>query len=561
MASSVQSTSDGHNSSFSSSTRSHTTDTTSATQSTFVNINDEQGTTMENKGNNNIKKAIELYQAALKGDWEAAKGIFKEDSSWITKKITIKKNTALHVAAAAKRIGFVEELVKLYCSNNHDLFIKNGEGHTALFYAAISGVVRIAEAIVKNDDQRPGNSDVNYAHLIEYYVPLLTAVIYKRKEMASYLFSLSKEVLQPEQQFQLLLATIDSDYYDIALDILKVKSGLAKWREKENGDTALHLLARKPYAIGSSNQLSCLKKYISRFNRVYKTALMQTLAHQVVECLCKFVVENLPEPELRKFITTPSSLLHDAARVGNVEFLIILIRSYPDFIWIADKDSKTIFHVAVEYRQENVFSLIHEIGGVKDFIVNGFNQKNDCNILHLVGMLASPYRLSKVSGTALQMQYEFRWFKEVEEMVTPSHCKMKIKRDQPKDQKPGDQPRRKDDVIDGRTTREPVRKDDDIYGLTPRELFSKKHEDLREKGEEWIRKTANSCMLVATLITTMVFAASFTVRGGNGDYEDVISILQTNVAFKVFIVFDVAALHAWRWLSARPSLLRMIKQR
>ncbi|KAL4012307.1 hypothetical protein IC575_029405 [Cucumis melo] len=288
---------------------------------------------------------------------------------------------------------------------------------------------------------------------------------------------------------------------------------------------------------------------------------MQTLAHQVVECLCKFVVENLPEPELRKFITTPSSLLHDAARVGNVEFLIILIRSYPDFIWIADKDSKTIFHVAVEYRQENVFSLIHEIGGVKDFIVNGFNQKNDCNILHLVGMLASPYRLSKVSGTALQMQYEFRWFKEVEEMVTPSHCKMKIKRDQPKDQKPGDQPRRKDDVIDGRTTREPVRKDDDIYGLTPRELFSKKHEDLREKGEEWIRKTANSCMLVATLITTMVFAASFTVRGGNGDYEDVISILQTNVAFKVFIVFDVAALHAWRWLSARPSLLRMIKQR
>lgn len=127
-------------------------------------------------------------------------------------------------------------------------------------------------------------------------------------------------------------------------------------------------------------------------------------------------------------------------------------------------------------------------------------------------------------------------------MVTPSHCKMKIKRDQPKDQKPGDQPRRKDDVIDGRTTREPVRKDDDIYGLTPRELFSKKHEDLREKGEEWIRKTANSCMLVATLITTMVFAASFTVRGGNGDYEDVISILQTNVAFKVFIVFDVAAL-------------------
>ena len=37
---------------------------------------------------------------------------------------------------------------------------------------------------------------------------------------------------------------------DIALDILKVKSELEKERKKENGDTTLHLLARKPYAIG-----------------------------------------------------------------------------------------------------------------------------------------------------------------------------------------------------------------------------------------------------------------------------------------------------------------------
>ena len=78
---------------------------------------------------------------------------------------------------------------------------------------------------------------------------------------------------------------------------------------------------------------------------------------------------------------------------------------------MVDDDNKTIFHVAAENRQEDVFSLIHEIGEMNDFLVNGYNEKNNCNILHLVGMLASPYRLSEVSGSALQMQYEFRWFK------------------------------------------------------------------------------------------------------------------------------------------------------
>ena len=38
---------------------------------------------------------------------------------------------------------------------------------------------------------------------------------------------------------------------------------------------------------------------------------------------------------------------------------------------------------------------------------------------------------------------------------------------------------------------------------------------LRADGEKWTKDTANYCMLVATLITTMVFAATFTVPGGS----------------------------------------------
>lgn len=53
---------------------------------------------------------------------------------------------------------------------------------------------------------------------------------------------------------------------DIALDILKKKPELAKERVEENGETALHLLARKANAIGSSNKLCFWKKYINSRN-------------------------------------------------------------------------------------------------------------------------------------------------------------------------------------------------------------------------------------------------------------------------------------------------------
>ena len=51
-------------------------------------------------------------------------------------------------------------------------------------------------------------------------------------------------------------------------------------------------------------------------------------------------------------------------------------------------------------------------------------------------------------------------------------------------------------------------------GLTPGDLFIKEHEELKKKGETWVKDNASSCMIVATLITTVVFGAAITVPGG-----------------------------------------------
>jgi magnesium-transporting ATPase (P-type) len=92
-------------------------------------------------------------------------------------------------------------------------------------------------------------------------------------------------------------------------------------------------------------------------------------------------------------------------------------------------------------------------------------------------------------------------------------------------------------------------------GKTPKDLFTKTHEKLHKDGEKWMRGTAMHCMLVATLIATVVFAAIFTVPGGNQQeegkhQEEGTPILLKHNWFLVFFISDSIAL-----LSSSTSIL------
>jgi hypothetical protein len=50
---------------------------------------------------------------------------------------------------------------------------------------------------------------------------------------------------------------------------------------------------------------------------------------------------------------------------------------------------------------------------------------------------------------------------------------------------------------------------------TPKNLFIEKHKDLLKEGETWMKSIATSCMVVAALIATLVYAAVFSLPGGN----------------------------------------------
>ncbi|GKC69204.1 ankyrin repeat-containing domain, PGG domain protein, partial [Tanacetum coccineum] len=125
---------------------------------------------------------------------------------------------------------------------------------------------------------------------------------------------------------------------------------------------------------------------------------------------------------------------------------------------------------------------------------------------HEVGKSAKRKRLQDVLGVAFQMQRELLWFREVESMIPPSY-------------------------------RERNKKD----GLTPHELFTKEHNDLVVKGEEWMKGTTNQCMVAGALIATVVFAAAFTVSGGYNQTSG-IPVFKTEATFMAFVVADAISL-------------------
>ncbi|KAJ0818002.1 putative PGG domain, ankyrin repeat-containing domain superfamily [Helianthus annuus] len=198
-------------------------------------------------------------------------------------------------------------------------------------------------------------------------------------------------------------------------------------------------------------------------------------------------------------------MLFVAAEFGNREFVVELIWLYPDLIWKVDDNNQSIFHVAVAHRHEGIYNLLYEIGSMKD-LISPLRDRNDNNMLHLVGKCAKQKRLEDVSGVALNVQRELLWFKA---MIPPAY-------------------------------RERKNKD----GLTPYELFRKEHKDLVDQGEKWLRDMANHCMVIDCLITAMVFAAAYTFPGGYRQTEDKYNgfpVFLSKPSFLVFVLADVVS--------------------
>ncbi|KAK0597677.1 hypothetical protein LWI29_027516 [Acer saccharum] len=254
------------------------------------------------------------------------------------------------------------------------------------------------------------------------------------------------------------------------------------------------------------------------------TKLKNKCAVELVHHVCK-QLSSMSFLEIFNFLQVPYSIMGDAVKGGNEEVVRTLLQYFPDLIDIEAMPQRNILQAAIEYRQEKITNIMKEIYSTTLIThLCAFMMASENTTLHLVGKLAPTFKLFSVSGAALQMQRELQWFKEVEKII-----KFPVLRDKKNEE-----------------------------DKTANDVFRIAHEGLAEKGEKWMKDTANSCMLVSTLIATVLFAAAFTVPGGNNNDNGIPIFLRTN-AFAVFAIS--AALGLFSSLTSLLNFLSILTAR
>ncbi|KAK4399537.1 hypothetical protein Sango_1429200 [Sesamum angolense] len=140
-----------------------------------------------------------MYQAAMKGDWQAAAVLLQRNPNLASAQITESGDTALHMAAAT----------------SHEI--------------PASGIVEIAAVMREKNENLitcPGNNEMK---------PLYIAASLGNKDMVSYHYKFTRvKDLSITEWFDFLIATIRNNMHDTALDILNKNSDgtLATMRTK-----------------------------------------------------------------------------------------------------------------------------------------------------------------------------------------------------------------------------------------------------------------------------------------------------------------------------------------
>lgn len=448
-----------------------------------------------------LKFCVPLHKYGLEGNWTEAEVILEKDERLKHAAITSGWSTLLHVAAGANHVHFVEELLQLL--TDEQISLQDGKGNTAFCFAVASGNMRIVELLIKRNPHLPRIRGG------EGHTPLKFALMQGKCYMAQFLYDKTRQVFEESDTESLFFTCVKTGNYHMALQMAREWPNLA-WARDKNKDTALHLLALNQNPMDSC----CHSPHLPNPIKI-NPGMNQLVIFQLVNYLWNTMLHEKTIPEAIKIIGEPYQVLFDAAEVGNFGFLSELISAHPSLIWEVDNKNQSIIHTAVSYRHASIFNLVHEIGSQKDLIVTYIvkednpsssspKTKNN-NLLHLAAKLAPPDQLELVSGAALQMCLEIIWFKEVKKIMPPSYVIMK-----------------------------------NSDGLTAKELFTAEHEGLRKKGEEWMKRTAEFCILIATVIATAVFSAAINIPGGIDDATKKPNYLN-QTSFLVFAISDGAA--------------------
>nr|XP_048319579.1 uncharacterized protein LOC125418913 [Ziziphus jujuba var. spinosa] len=160
--------------------------------------------------------------------------------------------------------------------------------------------------------------------------------------------------------------------------------------------------------------------------------------------------DNNNPPPLIPTSTTPLLI---ATSTGIVEIVNGILEEYPQAVEHVSDQGLSIMHVAIRYRQRDIFERVKKMKIPMTRLVRRIDN-NGYTLLHhvsdmthrSVGMLPNP---------AFQLQDELKWFQQ--------------------------------------------------GGQTAQEFFEKSHADLLKEAQNWLKRTSEFCSIIVVLIATLAF--------------------------------------------------------
>ncbi|KAK0579960.1 hypothetical protein LWI29_034025 [Acer saccharum] len=212
-------------------------------------------------------------------------------------------------------------------------------------------------------------------------------------------------------------------------------------------------------------------------------------------------LKEIPIEEDNKPVETP---LLAATRTGVIELVKEILKEHPQAVEHVSHKKQNILHVAASYRRRDIFDHVKKMEMPTSRLILGIDE-DGYTVLHHVADNKN-YTGGTSPGPAYQLQEELEWFESVEEIM-PSY----------------------------------FTQHHDKNNKTAKELFREKHETQLKAAQQWIKETSQSCSGVAVLVSTVVFAAAFTVPGGNDEKEG-FPLLLHSPFFMSFTLTDVVSL-------------------
>ncbi|KAL9413127.1 hypothetical protein AB3S75_041740 [Citrus x aurantiifolia] len=457
---------------------------------------------------------------------------------------TIHDDTVLHMATYTKKSDLVIKLLDELPDQSLDKMTRqNKAGNTILHETATSNhALPVAYKVLRKAPGLLGMRNNNGE------TALLRAARYGKVDIFNFLagkisgydHATRLPFLHRNDKTNVLHIAILSLHFDLALLIANDYKYLIDEKDVD-GMTALQLLACKPEAFSRKHVEGILKKLTSCVKYTCSLAQRQEYRQEkrereLAKELAKFLIfrdtswevtesiQDQSRPKIHRYGANPSASSGDqkgiaevsaidhaetplflATKSGCIEIVKDILSVYPQAVEHIDDEGRNILHVAIKYRQLEIFELVVQM----EIPLRRLVRKIDYNgntILHMAGIKRKDYVPEKMEGPALLLQDELLWYERVKSVTMPHFLNHR-----------------------------------NNMGLIPEELFAIANNELRAESKQWLIHTTEGCSVVAVLIATVAFAAAYTVPGGSNENTGY-PILINHPFFVAFTVSDVLSL-------------------